>query len=402
MNPPTAATQTANAPRATFAGVYWFPLAAFHAALILPWSVLGQLGLVWAPPGLRYSLGHAHEMLFGFALAVVAGYLLGPREKPVLVTLLALWLGARLSFLAWPGSVTTALCNAAFVIALMAQVMPTYLRTARKWRNRSIAVILLGLLLASVLFHGFSLTHRAGLAYPVVLQALLLLSALMFFMGGRMLAPALAGHLQTQSRHLKDRVQPRIEGAVLILLALVLIANSLPFAAARTLTAILLLACATLTAVRTLRWRIWHCIDRADLLALLSGYLWLIAGWALLGVALLRNWALTPMLHAISVGALGTLTLSVMTRLRMHRVLKDPNARPGWYALTLLIAAAALLRMSAANPASLVAAAACWSLAYAGLFALLLYLARCEQRGVMKDVKRKVKPAPGRVRSRSD
>lgn len=385
----------AAAKRTPFANVYWFPLAAFYGALILPWSVLGQLGLAWAPPGLQHGLGHAHEMLFGFALAVVAGYVLGPREKPALLSLIALWLGARFTFLLWPASWPAVLFNAAFVLLLVYQVAPTYLRTAKKWRNKSIAFILLGLMLMVVLFHGFFLLHHPGLLYPVLLEAVLLLSALMFFMGGRMIAPAMAGHLQSQSRFLKDRVQPRFEGAVLILIALVLVSVAAPFAQARFVTGLLLLICAILALVRTLRWRIWHCLDRADLVALLAGYLWLQAGWLLVGLALLLGWPLTPMLHAITVGALGTLTLSVMLRARQHRVLKDPNARPWFYLAATGITLAALLRMTASSTAALVAGACCWSLAYLCLLAMLLYLARCEKSGVMADVRRQLKPAGG-------
>jgi uncharacterized protein involved in response to NO len=331
-------------------------------------------------------------MLFGFALAVVAGYVLGPREKPALLSLIALWLGARLTFLLWPASWPAALFNAAFVLLLVYQVAPTYLRTAKKWRNKSIAFILLGLMLMVVLFHGFFLLHHPGLLYPVLLEAVLLLSALMFFMGGRMIAPAMAGHLQSQSRFLKDRVQPRLEGAVLILMALVLVSVALPFDKARWITGLLLLACALLALVRTLRWRIWHCLDRADLMALLAGYLWLQVGWLLVGLALLLGWSLTPMLHAITVGALGTLTLSVMLRARQHRVLKDPNARPWFYFAATGITLAALLRMTASSTDALVAAALCWSLAYLCLLAMLLYLARCEKSGVMADVRRQLKP----------
>src|SRR5690606_42159102 len=53
-------------------------------------------------PLFRSSLGHAHEMLFGFALAVVAGYVLGPQPKTTTLSLVALWSLARLTFLMWP------------------------------------------------------------------------------------------------------------------------------------------------------------------------------------------------------------------------------------------------------------------------------------------------------------
>jgi uncharacterized protein involved in response to NO len=360
-----------------FASLYWFPLAACFGALMLPWSVAGQFGWAWAPPGLHSAAGHGHEMLFGFALAVVMGYVSGPQPKQKILFQVVVWLGARLSFLFWPTALVASLCNAAFVILLAWQVVPVYLRTAKKWRNKSVAPIILGLALTVIFFHWFFVPVRPSLS-RLLLEAVLLLSALMFFMGGRMLAPAIAGHLQTQQRHLKDRVQPWVEGSVLILLAVALLSNILPFEMAHQLAGVVLLVVASLTLVRILRWRIWFCLDRADLLALLAGYTWLVIGWIWIGTSLLSGWpAITLALHAITVGALGTLTLTVMARTRMHRSLKQPDAIAGFYWVVLLIAAAALMRLSLGwlpLQATLLLAAGCWSLAFFCLFCLLLYL----------------------------
>jgi len=91
-------------PRLPFANAWFFPVAALYAAFILPISVFALLGLIHAPPGLSTPSGHAHEMLFGFALAVVAGYLLGPQPLRLILSLLGCWALARLSFVLWPGS----------------------------------------------------------------------------------------------------------------------------------------------------------------------------------------------------------------------------------------------------------------------------------------------------------
>ena len=64
------------------AHAWFFPAAALYATLLLPLSVAGLLGVLPMPPGLAQPLGHAHELLFGYALAVVAGYLLGPQPQP--------------------------------------------------------------------------------------------------------------------------------------------------------------------------------------------------------------------------------------------------------------------------------------------------------------------------------
>ena len=90
--------------RQTFASLYFFPVAAAYAALALPWSVFAHFGLVEAPPGLNGPLGHAHEMLFGFAMAAVAGYVLGPQPKRWIGLILSLWLVGRLAFLGWPST----------------------------------------------------------------------------------------------------------------------------------------------------------------------------------------------------------------------------------------------------------------------------------------------------------
>ena len=114
-----------------FAHTYWFPLAALYSALTLPLSVGGQLCWFTVPAGLQYAWGHGHEMIFGFALLVIAGYLAGPQPKSYIFTVMGLWLVVRLSF--W--------------------FAPIFLRTAKKWRNKSAGFVLVGLGIAALGFH---------------------------------------------------------------------------------------------------------------------------------------------------------------------------------------------------------------------------------------------------------
>ncbi|MEJ6655217.1 MAG: NnrS family protein, partial [Pseudomonas sp.] len=53
----------------------FFPLAALLAAGVVPLSVWAVLAGSGWPPGLLSS-GHGHELIFGFALALIAGYTL--------------------------------------------------------------------------------------------------------------------------------------------------------------------------------------------------------------------------------------------------------------------------------------------------------------------------------------
>ncbi len=378
MRPKHPAAPDSRPLREPFAAIYFFPFAAAYAALLLPWSVLSQLNLMPAPPGLLGSVGHAHEMLFGYALAVVAGYILGPQPRRLIRILLGVWLAARIAYLMAPASLPAAGLNILFAAILMWRVVPRFTRSAKKWRNKAVAPLIIGLGSIIGLFH---MTPHLPWPWPqhsLLFEAVLLLSGLMFFMGGRMIAPAIAGHLLKKGRDLEARVQPRIEGAVIILGALALIIALIPTGWARQLVGLLLLLSAGLTIARIYRWQIWHVLDRPDLLALSLGYLWLAIGWVLVGSSLLTGWiALTTALHAITIGALGTLTLTVMARTRLQRTRRDPNSVPVIFLAVGLLSLAAVLRLAAgvvlpAIQAHLGAAAA-WSLAYGILVTVLIW-----------------------------
>lgn len=365
-------------PRLPFANAWFFPAAALYAALLLPWSVLTMLGLAPVLPGLATPAGHAHEMLFGFALAVIAGYLLGPQPLRLTLALLGCWLLARLGFLLWPESWLTLLSTALFGAGLAWKVVPRFLGAAKKWRNQIVAPVVAGLsLLSAVASSGFS----QPLALPLLSEALLLIAVLLFFMGGRIIAPALAGHAQSEGRQLAARVQPQLEGAGLILLLLALLLNLLPWPLFEPLVGGLLVAASVLAAIRLLRWQPWHCGNRADLLVLLLGYAWLAIGLLLFGLSrLLPALPVTATLHALSIGALGSLTFGVMARTRLIYRFRDANARRWIHPLVLLISLAALARvlpplLGLEQPGWLLFAATCWSLAYLAL-AILLWQSR--------------------------
>ncbi|CDZ95514.1 NnrS family protein [Pseudomonas saudiphocaensis] len=368
-------------PRLPFANAWFFPAAALHAALLLPISVLGLLDLIPALPGLATPAGHAREMLFGFALAVIAGYLLGPQPLRLTLALLACWLLARLGSLFWPGSWLASGATLLFAAGLVWKVLPRFIGAAKKWRNQSIAPVVGGFALLSAVT-AFGLDH--GLVRLLQHEALLLLAALLFFMGGRIIAPALAGHAQNEGRQLNARVQPQLEGAVLILLALALLLAPLPWLLLQRLSGAILITASALTGMRLLRWQPWHCRTRMDLLALVIGYAWLALGLLLLGLnVLVPTLPTTATLHALSVGALGSLTFAVMARTRLVQRFRDPGARRWIHPLALLLSLAALARvvpplLGWQHTGWMLLAAGCWTLAF---LALLVLLWQCRDVG---------------------
>ena len=350
---------------------WFFPAAALYAAVAVPASVGAMLGIMPALPGLASAAGHAHELLFGFALAAVAGNQLGPAAPRTLAALFLLWLGARAAFLAAPASVAAALANAAFAALLAAQLAPRMRGVARKLRNRALPATVVALC-ASVI--AFEATVHAGAAAAqgrVLVVAVLLLSLLMLFMGGRIIAPAAAGQLYRQGVVMGPRVQPRMEGAIVASMLLAALAAACAHDAA---AAALVLAAAGVAAVRMARWRLGRLRDRPDIMALAAGYAWLVAGLAAVGLALTGHAHMATALHAITVGAVGTLTVNVMALTWLRLARRDPARARLPMAATLLIAAATALRLLAdavdARGALLACAAGCWSAAFVALLLL--------------------------------
>lgn len=361
---------------------FWlfFPAAAILAALAVPLSIHGVLSGTGWPPGLL-GAGHAHELIFGFALALIAGYTLGPQPRRILAILFILWLLARITWLLAPDSWPAQLLSPAFALLLARYVVPRF-NAAKKWRNKIAGPLILVLCL---MVPGFWLTGLAGPENLAPDQTQLLQSAvlglllLMTFMGGRIIAPAVAGTLEKKGVPLEARVQPRIEGALIVLLIL---AMGLGMGSAtERLAGAMLLPAAVLIIVRILRWRLWHCPERPDLLVFAAGYLWLAAGAAVTGTHLLAGIPAIPALHLITVGALGTLSASVMLQLAWQRASRCPP--PGWQPISLsaLIGLSAIFRYLAgptpfASPGWLWLSAGLWSAAYLGVALQLLMLYR--------------------------
>ena len=356
---------------------FWlfFPAASLWAAAVVPLSIYAVLsGFGW-PPGL-IGAGHGHELIFGFALALIAGYTLGPQPWRVLVPLFGLWLAARLAWLLAPETLFAQLLSPAFTLLLAWHVVPRF-QAAKKWRNKIAGPLILVLCLMALIYF----LTQAGLPLPDtrrLLQTTIVgLLLLMTFMGGRIIAPAVAGTLEKRGIPLEARVQPHIEGALLVVLPIAM--TLMLFSATEQLAGLLLVSASTLVVIRIARWKLWHCSNRPDLLVLALGYLWLAIGAAFAGARLLTGHPVLPALHLIVVGALGTLSGSVMLRLAWQRARR--TFPPAWQviAIAILVAAASISRYLAgatpySQPLLLWFSAGCWTLTFGGIAGQVLAL----------------------------
>lgn len=351
----------------THAHQWFFMAACIYAILMVPLAMLARHG--YGPAVLAAPTVHAFEMLFGFVLALIAGYLLGPLPKIQLLLFLLLWLLARVLGVIAIADWLALISNAVFVALLAWHLLPR-LWVAKKWRNRTL-VPLLGLICSLTVvialigqFDDYRL-QRALLGESVQLFALLML-----FMGGRMLAPAVAGEFYRQGMELEARVQPQIEAGLIVTLTAAFLLAPVP-----TLSGVMLIIGGLLAAIRLIRWQLWHCLARPDLICLGVGYGWLALGLLSLGwVKLTGSDHLGTAVHAITVGALGTLAANVMVRVTLLQVKQYPSRIPQIVIMTGIMTVAAIARISADlslyREMLLAIAAAAWSMS----FLLCLYV----------------------------
>lgn len=213
-------------------------------------------------------------------------------------------------------------------------------------------------------------TSADGFMQAMARAALMLFALLMLFMGGRIIAPAVAGQLYRQGEQLDARVQPRMEAALIIACGIALGALIVP--RAQPLAAAAAAAAGVLAAIRLARWRLWAVRARPDLLCLASGYGWLALGLLAFGAWLAGGGHESIAIHLITVGALGTLTLNVMAMSRLLRARGAPDDSSVSVWGTALIAAATAFRILGAffPEPWLLLAASCWAAAFGLLTAL--------------------------------
>ena len=357
--------------------------SAVWAAVAIPLWLAFYRGEAAAPSLLAPFVWHAHEMVFGFAAATVAGFLLTaipnwtgrmPLQGWPLLTLVLVWAIGRIAvFLSADiGAAPAALADLSFPAAFLG-IVGREIIAGRNWRNLPILAALSLLLLGNLLVHldALGIADSAELGNRIGLVTLLMLIALV---GGRII-PSFTHNWLTKTR---PAIKPPIpEGcfdrAALVVTALALGAWAL--APNASVTAWGNLVAGGAAALRLSRWRGLRTLHDPLLLVLHLGYAWLALGLVLLGLSrFIEFLPATAALHALTVGAVGTMTLAVMTRASLGHTGHSLTADPGTKLIYLLITLAAILRVLsplAGEGATLLLslAGAAWSGAF-GLFAI--------------------------------
>lgn len=341
------------------------------AALSVPLWVAMYLGGVQVAPAVSPLLWHAHEMLFGFVIAIIVGFLLTAGKSwtglatprgPLLAGLVVLWLAARLASLTGSAVVYAVLDVA--LLPLVAAIFAKVLWQSKNYRNLPLALILALLAGTNLVFH---LAASQGLHLPAMTAlhaALALIIMIESVIAGRVIPAFTMGAMPG----LRLVASTTVERLTLGLTAAGLLCWV--FAPHGIWGMLILCTAAVLHAKRWWGWQPQLGRSPPILWVLQLAYLWIPLGLLLLGLAQMSWLADSVGVHALSVGATAGLIIGMVTRTaRGHtgRALSVSLPEVVAYAL---VAIAALARVGlpllspALHPAALVLAAAAWSSAF--------------------------------------
>jgi uncharacterized protein involved in response to NO len=349
------------------------------------WAALGVLlwlpqffGAITLPTAMAPLDWHVHEMIFGYGAAVVAGFLLTaipnwtgrlPVCGPPLVALAALWLSGRIAILLSQtvGAAVAAAIDLLFIVVL-ALVAVREVVAGSNWRNLRVLGVLGVLLVGNVVFHAEVLiSGGADYGQRIGIGAII---GLIMLVGGRIIPSFTHNWIVRLNPGRLPAKFSRFDAVSLLVAAVALVGW---IAAPRhPISGGLLILAGLLQFLRLARWAGDRTVADRLVLILHIGYAFVPLGFVLLGSAALWPAAVpySAGIHAWAAGAVGTMTLAVMTRASLGHTGQPLVASTATQAIYLLVVLAAFARIAGAftgEIALLSVAAVAWVAAF-GVF----------------------------------
>ena len=298
----------------------FYLFAAVFAIVAVPAWLVSYAGANLAGNYLQGIAWHSHEMIFGFAAAVIAGFLLTAvrnwtgRPTPtgaLLGGLATLWLLARVLMLTGPANVA-ALIDVLFLPALgIAVAIPIW--ASRNVRNYKVLAVVSVLTLANV---GYHLASSGSLPLEFgrvsLAAALDIISILIAIVGGRVIPAFIGNAVEGASpRHIRS-VEFVSVGALLVILVAGVVKPWI--AVPHTAWLIIFVVAAVGQGVRLLLWQPFRARGNPLLWMLPVAYAWLPVSLALKALELQSMVPAGAAIHALTIGAIASLMMAMMMR----------------------------------------------------------------------------------------
>jgi len=332
----------------------FFLLGAAYAVLtVLAWVffVHGAITvpMTWDNP----LLWHAHEMIYGFTVAIIAGFLLtavanwtssAPVRGIYLALLCVVWAAGRAAFwYSYAPPLVLALVDLSFLPLLAVSLSVPLIRTGNK-HNFIFLVTLAMLFLGNLHMHLAVAGVVGGDPRITAYATMLVVMAIISIVGSRIIPSFTVAGLRMRGEVVQQTDQSKTDIAALLLL-LVLAVSVMTSGLESFATGL----CAAATGlVHLWRMRFWHTLKTGSsplLWILHAGHLWLVAGLLTLG---LHGFGLAEQpslaLHMLTVGCIGSMTLGMMSRVALGHTGRPIVAVAAVTASFWLMQGAALIR----------------------------------------------------------
>ncbi len=333
----------------------FFLFGALWAALVVGLWLPMLSGYLVLPSALSPLEWHVHELIYGYVPAIVAGFLLTavpnwtgrlPVVGKRLAILFAIWIAGRVAvfFSIWIGAGIAAAVDLTF-LAVLGLVIAREIVASESTRNLKVLAGVVLLLTGNALFHLEAVASIGdGHGMRVGISAVILLIMLI---GGRIIPSFTRNWLVKFG---PGRLPTPFGGFdVAAMLASGLALASWAIAAQAATTAALSLTAAALNVIRLGRWAGYRTTGEPLVLILHVAYAFVPLGFFLLGLAIQQPNFVSPSgaLHAWTTGAIGVMTLAVMTRATLGHTGRPLIAAYSVQLVFLCAVVAALSRISA-------------------------------------------------------
>lgn len=354
----------------------FYLLAAVFAVLSVPAWIMSFFGEVQAGGYLRGVAWHSHEMIFGFAPAVIAGFLLTavrnwtgqptPTGAP-LAGLVALWLLARLLMLTGPANLA-ALVDILF-LPVLAVVVAIPIWRSRNTRNYKVVAILAMLTLANACYHLANMSILpVGITRVAITAALDVIAILIAIIGGRVTLAFIGNAVADAQPRYVFAVELVSFGALLAILVTGVLNLWAPVPA--NVWFVILAIGAVGQVIRLLLWQPFKARSNPLLWMLPMAYAWLPVTLFLRAASTFNIVSGSAAIHAFTVGAIPSLMIAMMMRSALGHSGRPLVAGPAETGTFVLLQLAAIVRVLAASVVpgayreAMITAGVLWTLAF--------------------------------------
>ena len=352
----------------------FFLLGAICGVFLVPWWAFTYQQPMSGEPGLESISWHSHEMVFGFTMAIIAGFLLTAVENwtsrptargPFLAVLVGLWMIGRLVGLGGAAAAIAGLADLLFLPALtVAIAIPLFLAGSK--RNYLLLAILPLLWICDLLLH----LRTSGLLPQSYLRtdlvAVDLIVVVLVIITGRIVPLFTRNALADEGLRSNAGLNTAAIISVIVVACIEVVApGGYVMTVAAGMAGLLVLG-------RSVHWGFHKTLGRPILWILHLGHAWIWLGLFLKAASAagmpIQSSVAT---HALTAGAIGTLTLGMMARVTLGHTGRPLQVSPMITIAFVAITGSAILRVfgpwlrADLTRTALISSATLWSLAFA-------------------------------------